>query len=70
MDEPEYESGYMEFRCPICHANISTDIYYLSYKRNTYDYIITKKELEESKDTFILGHYKNIHGIDVFGGDK
>lgn len=64
MDDEKYERRYHEFYCPICRAMITHDFFQREYEKNSFDYVIIECERQEAYRSFMIEHFKEIHGVD------
>lgn len=70
MDDEKYEVSYHEFHCPLCHATISTRIYYQTYEKGSRRYVDTELGKERAFERFVKHHYETIHGAKFLEGQK
>lgn len=63
MDDEKYEISYHEFHCPLCHATISTQIFYQTYEKGSRQYVDIELEKERAFERFVQDHYETIHGV-------
>lgn len=63
MGDEKYEVSYHEFHCPLCHATISTQIYYQIHEKGSLRYVNIELKKERAFERFIKQHYETIHGV-------
>lgn len=63
MEDEKYESSYHEFHCPLCHATISTRMFYQTYEKGSRRYVNIELEKERAFERFVQDHYETIHGV-------
>ena len=70
MDDEIYDISDYEFHCPLCHATISTQVFYQTYKKGSLKYVNIELEKERAFERFVQNHYETIHGVKFPGKEK